>query len=67
MDRGIETVMMMVLRQLPIKSRTRQSGQRSRDDAFTDHAADRVQHEGRLIGEGVISCIQGRDQCSARE
>ncbi len=50
-DRGIETAMMIVLRQLPRNSRIIVGGQAGGDDRFANHSADGRADEDRLIGD----------------
>ena len=51
-DRGMEMVMIRVLRQLPRNSKISKPGERGGDDALADHPADRGTHENGLIAQG---------------
>ena len=66
MDSGIETAMMSGAPPAAHEEQNHQSGQRSRDDAFTDHATDRAAHEDRLISQRGDLHLRGKNRCSVR-
>ena len=49
MERGMDTAMMRVLRQLPRKTRIMTTGETAGNDALAHHAADGAAHKDRLI------------------